>query len=70
MRVMKRLLLIYICLLAIGCRSEAQMTSRVVKDNLFIPWEIVYGPDNHIWFTQKNGYICRLDPVQALACAR
>ncbi len=39
------------------------MTSRVVKDGLFIPWEIIYGPDNHIWFTQKNGYICRLDPA-------
>jgi glucose/arabinose dehydrogenase len=46
-----------------GCKSEAQMTSRLVKDSLFIPWEIVYGPDNHIWFTQKNGYICRLDPA-------
>ena len=63
MSLMKRILLTYLCLLAIGCKSEAQMTSRVVKDNLFIPWEIVYGPDNHIWFTQKNGYICRLDPV-------
>jgi glucose/arabinose dehydrogenase len=38
-------------------------TTRVVKDNLFIPWEIIYGPDDHIWMTQKNGYICRLDPV-------
>lgn len=42
---------------------KAQLTARVVKDSLFIPWELVYGPDNHIWFTQKNGYICRLDPA-------
>lgn len=38
------------------------MTTRVVADHLFIPWEMVYAPDNHIWFTQKNGYICRLEP--------
>lgn len=40
-----------------------QLTTRVVKENLFIPWEIIYGSDNHIWFTQKNGYICRLEPA-------
>ncbi len=35
--------------------------TKVIKDSLFIPWEIIYGPDDHIWFTQKNGYICRMD---------
>ncbi len=54
--------LLFIALLFSSCKSDAQMTTRVVADNLFIPWELVYGPDNHIWFTQKNGYICRLDP--------
>ncbi len=43
--------------------TQAQMTTRVVRDSLFIPWEMVYGADNHIWFTQKNGYICRMEPV-------
>lgn len=54
-----------ICLAAVSCTSHAQSTfaTRIVKDSLFIPWEITYGPDDHIWFTQKNGYICRLDPV-------
>ncbi|MCW3120582.1 MAG: Quinoprotein glucose dehydrogenase, partial [Flavipsychrobacter sp.] len=37
------------------------VSTRVLKDSLFIPWEILYGPDNHIWLTQKNGYICRMD---------
>ncbi|MES2389095.1 MAG: PQQ-dependent sugar dehydrogenase [Bacteroidota bacterium] len=40
---------------------------RVVKENLFIPWEIIYGPDNMIWYTQKNGYICRLNPLDGSA---
>lgn len=35
---------------------------RTVIDHIFIPWEIIYGPDDHIWLTQKNGYICRLEP--------
>lgn len=43
--------------------AQQNFASRVVKDNLFIPWEIIYGPDDHIWFTQKNGYVCRLNPM-------
>ena len=58
-------LYVLLIILTIGssCTTQAQMTARVVKDNLFIPWEILYAPDNKIWFTQKNGYICRVDPV-------
>lgn len=58
---MKRTFLL-VCCLFIGFWSYAQLTTRVVRDSLFIPWELVYGPDDHIWFTQKNGYICRLEP--------
>ncbi len=43
--------------------AQPAFTARIVKDNLFIPWEIIYGPDDHIWFTQKNGYICRTEPA-------
>jgi len=46
--------------------GQISFTKRIVADNLFIPWEIIYGPDDHIWFTQKNGYICRLDPATGL----
>lgn len=46
---------------SIVCHSQLSYTKRVIADSLFIPWEIIYGPDNNIWFTQKNGYICRLD---------
>jgi glucose/arabinose dehydrogenase len=42
--------------------GQITFATRMVKDSLFIPWEIIYGPDDHIWFTQKNGYVCRLDP--------
>lgn len=58
---MRKLLLIATAIIAFYT-SNAQMTTRVIADNLFIPWEMVYAPDDHIWFTQKNGYICRVDP--------
>lgn len=58
---MKKIL--YALFLLLPIMANAQMSTRVVKGNLFIPWEMVYGSDNHIWLTQKNGYICRLDPV-------
>lgn len=47
----------------LSCYVHAQeiVASRVLKEGLFIPWEIVYGPDDHLWFTQKNGYLCRMD---------
>ncbi|UZR95015.1 PQQ-dependent sugar dehydrogenase [Chondrinema litorale] len=33
-----------------------------VKNNLTIPWEIVWGPDQHIWLTHNQGTISRLNP--------
>jgi aldose sugar dehydrogenase len=50
--------------LTVSCCAVAQtgsVAARVLQDSLFIPWEILYGPDEHIWFTQKNGYVCRMD---------
>jgi glucose/arabinose dehydrogenase len=41
---------------------HGQISTRILKDHLYVPWELIYGPDSNIWFTQKNGYICRLAP--------
>src|SRR6478735_6774472 len=62
---MKKLYTALCCLLLAAGPSQAQtnLAIRVVKDSLFIPWEIIWGPDNNIWLTQKNGYICRLHPT-------
>lgn len=62
---MLRNITLSVLLILFGCTSYGQgtMTTRVVKNNLFIPWEMIYGPDGRIWFTQKNGYICRLTPA-------
>lgn len=63
---MKKILLLLTVLFVINKSANAQMTVRVIRDSLFIPWELVYGPDNHIWFTQKNGYICRMEPASGM----
>lgn len=41
---------------------DIELKSRVVVAGLVNPWEIVYGPDNFIWFTEKSGKISRLNP--------
>jgi aldose sugar dehydrogenase len=39
----------------------------VIKDSVLVsglaqPWEIVWGPDNFIWMTERGGKISRVDP--------
>jgi aldose sugar dehydrogenase len=69
-----RLLLLVLCLLplCVAC-SETNDTpsfptavgieSRVAATGLDHPWELVWGPDNWIWFTERGGAVGRLDPV-------
>jgi len=35
--------------------------STVISD-LNVPWEIAWGPDNQIWFTEQSGRISKVDP--------
>ena len=28
-----------------------------------IPWEIIYGPDDHLWVTERKGIVSRINPV-------
>ncbi len=34
-----------------------------VYTGLDIPWEITYGPDDHLWITERKGLVSRIDPV-------
>jgi glucose/arabinose dehydrogenase len=51
-------------------RSQAQffigateVDTNSVVNGLDTPWEILWGPDDHIWLTERGGKISRLDPV-------
>ena len=67
-----------ICFIAGGCQkstsdsesqsntdqlSDAELDVRVLTENLFHPWELVWGPDNKIWMTERNGRVSQVDPA-------
>jgi aldose sugar dehydrogenase len=72
--VMMKLLISTLLLLA-GCNKKeteqpnppqapalpVEVQSRVLSNNLNFPWEILYGPDNRIWLTERGGKISRAD---------
>ena len=41
--------------------SQNNIQTRVVATNLDTPWEILWGPDNHIWATERYGRITRIN---------
>jgi glucose/arabinose dehydrogenase len=34
----------------------------VIVSNLDFPWEILWGPDNYIWMTERGGRVSRINP--------
>jgi glucose/arabinose dehydrogenase len=39
-----------------------ELQTRVIVNNLNFPWEIVWGPDNYIWMTERQGRVSRVNP--------
>lgn len=69
---MKKLFIIVgVLLISFGCKKDrndedqtpVELKTKVLVSNLTLPWELVYAPDNHIWFTEKSGKISRLNPT-------
>src|SRR6185503_4136643 len=46
-----------------GNNNTPEAERRVVKQNLQHVWEMLWGPDNHIWFTERDGKISKMDPA-------
>lgn len=42
--------------------GETTLTQRDVATGIQVPWEILWGPDDHIWITERRGNVLRLDP--------
>ena len=64
---MKTLYLFFAVLLLLPCvfsRAEAQPTleARTIVSDLDTPWEVSWGPDGWLWFTERPGTISRVDP--------
>jgi len=67
----KALLLSFFIALGISTASIAQptvtvggttLTEEIVATGVQVPWEILWGPDDHIWATERRGNILRIDP--------
>lgn len=43
--------------------GDADIKDSVIVQNLNFPWEILWGPDNHIWMTERGGRISRINPA-------
>ena|SRR6478672_641211 len=42
--------------------APGNLYTKVLADNLNYPWEILWGPDNYIWFTEREGRVKRMNP--------
>ncbi|HEY0896938.1 MAG TPA: PQQ-dependent sugar dehydrogenase, partial [Sphingobacteriaceae bacterium] len=42
--------------------AAVKLSVRVLAEGLYHPWEILWGPDNQIWMTERNGRISQLNP--------
>lgn len=43
--------------------GDATLKDSVVRSGLNFPWEILWGPDDHIWLTERGGKISRFNPA-------
>lgn len=43
--------------------TPVEITSSVLVESLTLPWEILWGPDNQIWMTERGGKISRVNPA-------
>jgi aldose sugar dehydrogenase len=66
---MKKIVLMLLPILFwVACRDKQSQPItaggiRTVKTGLNYPWEIIWGPDNQIWMTERDGKITRIDPA-------
>ena len=65
------LLILSFLVVLLGCakKSESQqiignttIDTTVLITGIDTPWEILWGPDNYIWFTERQGTVSRLNP--------
>ena len=75
---MKKLLVLVLTAITLSCQKDDSNTpqvnpppasnwpsdnTRIVKSGLNFPWEILWGKDDFIWLTERNGKINKIDPL-------
>ncbi len=62
---MKNLFITFIALLniIIATKKPANaIDTSTIAQNLSVPWEILWGPDDFIWITEREGLVSRINP--------
>ncbi len=42
--------------------AQNNLSTKTIATNLDTPWEILWGPDNYIWITERYGKVSRVNP--------
>ncbi len=42
--------------------GNTEVDTNTIASNLDTPWEIIWGPDDMIWITERKGLVSRIDP--------
>jgi len=42
--------------------GSTELTETEVAVGLQVPWEMLWGPDNHLWVTERRGKVFRIEP--------
>jgi glucose/arabinose dehydrogenase len=69
-----RLFLIFLLPVSFFCKKSdspveeppgdpVDIKDSVIVQGLNLPWEITWGSDNHIWMTERNGKVSRVNPA-------
>ncbi len=56
------LLFVFFWFLSLSGEAQSNLTTRTVATNLDTPWEILWGPDEFIWMTERMGKVSRANP--------
>ncbi len=65
---MKKFSYFFSMMLLLGCFTPAETSAQVefnirdVATGLDTPWEILWGPDDYIWITERMGLVSRINP--------
>ena len=46
--------------------GSVEIKDSAIVSNLNYPWEILWGPDNNIWMTERGGKISRVNPATGI----
>ncbi len=57
-------LLILMVVAGYNCQAQGNFNIRDAATNLDTPWEMVWGPNDWIWFTGRQGTVKKVDPVK------